>query len=696
MRLVRMLRAVSLAPLAWVPYADAQQAPPAGLTQASQPGPPGTPSSYIMNFRDASIRDVAEQVSAITGRTIILDPSVTGTVTVIAADPLSSDGVWELFQSALRVNGFTAVRSGDVWRAIPQANAVQSAGLARGGGRSQDLVTRLIPLRNLSAESAQRVLRPLVNTSGSLEALANPNAIIVTDFADNVGRIVELARQIDSGQGADIATITLKYASVGDIGPVLERVSGGDAAGGVPSRIAVDERSNTILVRGSPAAISEIRRLADALDVPGGVQPVTRVFRLANSDAEFVTGILRGLNGGGAAATNPVARSLSPSFSTVQSAGTSSSGGTGLATSLGIDPRLAASSPAPTASNGAGNTGASGSGGGGSGDLSIQPAVEINAVVVRGMPGVVAEIEAVIKDLDVRRPQVMVEAAIVEIQGDVADALGVQLGLGDGPPEGAFAASSFSTAGPSLRNILTALGEPVSLGLAPEGLTFGASSGDGFNILVQALSQSTKANLLSTPSLTTLDNEPAEIVVGQNVPFRTGSFATSGNSRDPFTTIERQDVGITLQIIPRLYDGDVIRLEVSQEVSSLVNSNIVGAADLITNRRSIKTTVLADNGETIVLGGLITDDRISTDGKIPFLGDLPLVGGLFGSQRQNQTRRTLFVFLKPTILRTPEDARIAAKREYDRLREHETGAGAQGIFLAPPPPRLEPEIDGLY
>ena len=334
--------------------------------------------------------------------------------------------------------------------------------------------------------------------------------------------------------------------------------------------------------------------------------------------------------------------------------------------------------------------------GGGSSGLSIQAAVEINAVVVRGLPSEVAEIEAVIKDLDVRRPQVMVEAAIVEIQGDVADAISVQLGLGDGPPEGAFAASSFSTAGPSLRNILSALGEPISIGLAPDGLTFGASSGDGFNLLVQALSQSSKANLLSTPSLTTLDNQPAEIVVGQNVPFRTGSFATSGNSRDPFTTIERQDVGITLQIIPRLYDGDVIRLEVAQEVSSLVNANVVGAADLITNRRSIKTTVLADNGETIVLGGLITDDRISSEGKIPLLGDLPLVGGLFGSQSQQQTRRTLFVFLRPTILRTPEDAKIAAQREYDRLRAHESGVDREGVFLAPPPARLEPEISGIY
>ena len=684
MRITKLILVASFTPFALAPASLAQQPPASGAVTS-----PSTPGAYVMNLRDMAIREVAEQVSAITGRTLILDPAVTGNVTIIANDPLSVDGVWELFQSALRVNGFAAVRSGNVWRVVPQASAAQGAGMVGRNTRSQDLVTRLIPLRNLSSEAAQRVLRPLMNPSGSLEALPNPNSIIVTDYADNVARILQLVQQIDSGRGADIATITLKHASVADIGPVLERVSGGDQAGGVPSRIAVDERSNTILVRGSPGAISEIRRLAEALDVPGGVQPVTRVFRLLNSDAEFVTEILRGLNGGSSAASNPVARSLSPSFGG-GSTPVMNTPGSGLAASVGVDigaPQAAAASPTrPVVSGGAS----------GSSDISIQPAIEINAVVVRGLPGAIAEIEALIKDLDVRRPQVMVEAAIVEIQGDVADALGVQLGLGDGPPEGGFAASSFSTAGPSLRNILTALGEPVSVGLAPEGLTVGASNGNGFNILVQALSSSSKANLLSTPSLTTLDNQPAEIVVGQNVPFRTGSFATSGNSRDPFTTIERQDVGITLQIVPRLYEGDVIRLEVSQEVSSLVNSNVLGAADLITNRRSIKTTVLADNGETIVLGGLITDDRISTDGKVPVLGDIPILGGLFGSERQSQTRRTLFVFLRPTILRTPEDAKIAAQREYDRLREHETSVGRQGIFLAPPPPRLESEISGVY
>lgn len=668
-----------------VQVAQAQQ-PPAPPTNF-MPGP--QPGEYIMNFRDAPIRSVAEQVAAITGRTLIIDPAVSGAVTVVSNTPLKADGVWQLFQSSLRVNGFVAVQAGSNWRIIPQNLAMQAAA-GGAGARSQDFVTRVIPLSNLPAESAQRVLKPLINAAGGIEPLQSPNAIIVTDYAENVSRIEQLAKQMDTGRGSQVEIIPVANAAARDIAPVLERVSGsadGGGSAGAP-RIAVDERSNMLLVRGTPEAIQQIKGIVAALDVPGGAQPVTRVFRLANSDAEFVTDILRGLSGGAAASTNPVARSLAPTR-------TGGSGvGSGMAPpSTGPAGVLQSIAAAPVGATGIVNTAAPSAA---SGDIAIQAAKEINAVVVRGLPSQITAIATLIEELDVRRPQVLIEAAIVEITGDAVDALGLQFGTANGPSRGVIAATSFSTSGPSLQSILTALGEPAAVGLTPEGLAIGASNGNGFNILVQALSRSSKANLLSTPSLTTLDNEPAQIVVGQNVPFRTGSFATSGNSRDPFTTIERQDVGITLQVVPRLYEGDVVRLEVSQEVSSLVDSTIAGAADLITNRRSIQTAVLADNGQTIVLGGLITDDRTSAKGKVPLLGDIPLVGKLFGSERKSRTRRTLFVFLRPTILRNAHDAAIAAQAKYDRLREDEAASAPQGIFLAGPPPRLEPAIEGVY
>jgi general secretion pathway protein D len=215
-------------------------------------------------------------------------------------------------------------------------------------------------------------------------------------------------------------------------------------------------------------------------------------------------------------------------------------------------------------------------------------------------------------------------------------------------------------------------------------------------VLVQALGQSTRANLLSTPSLTTLDNQPAEIVVGQNVPFRTGSYATAGNTTTPFTTIERADVGITLRVVPRVHEGDTIRLDVSQEVSSLVGA-VTGAADLVTNRRSIQTTVLADNGQTIVLGGLISDDETRTASKVPVLGDLPVLGNLFKSRTEEKSRRTLFVFLRPTILRDTSSVTAAAATKYDRIRNVEANLkDTPSLLLQPPAPRLPVEIDGVY
>jgi general secretion pathway protein D len=309
-----------------------------------------------------------------------------------------------------------------------------------------------------------------------------------------------------------------------------------------------------------------------------------------------------------------------------------------------------------------------------------------------------AEMEVLISELDVRRPQVMIEAAIVEITGDMAEQLGVQLGLGgaaiDSPSSGA---TSFGGNGISLRQVLLALGVAGATALSPEGATAVIRGGSDFSILVQALGVSSRANLLSTPSITTLDNQPAEIVVGQNVPFRTGSFATDGNTINPFTTIERQDVGITLRVVPRIHDGDVIRLEVAQEVSSLVNSTVSGAADLITNRRSIQTTVLADNGQTIVLGGLISDDRVSTDSQVPLLGDIPVIGRAFRNSRESTSRRTLFIFLRPTIMRDPAEVAAAARAQYDRLRTQETVPSRGWSLLAyPPGPRLPAEIDGVY
>ncbi|HWL47064.1 MAG TPA: type II secretion system secretin GspD, partial [Sphingomonadaceae bacterium] len=553
----------------------------------------------VVNMRGVEIADVAEQISRLTGRTLILDPNVKGVVTVTSAEPLTAAGVWDLFQSVLRVHGFAAVRSGRAWRIVPGASAIRDTGSAGGGLTGQEVTTRLIRLHNVPAEAAARVFRPIVAAFGTVEALSTPNAVVVTDYAENVRRIERLARALDSGGGSAFESISLKTANARDVATAIQGVMGDANAGGGP-RVVADEHSNTVLVRGEPNMIAEARRLAHVLDRPGGATPTTRMFRLRNSDAEAVTAILRGVMGEPGAVTNPVARSLARprdgASGTLATAGAEGGG----ASSVGTAPAQAAGG-APEAPRGFTTD-----------DLTVQPAPGLNAIVVRGTPAAIAAIEPLIDQLDVRRPQVMIEAAIVEITGDDAEAIGIQLGLGAAAADRADgAATSFTNLGLPLRSILSAIGNPAAAATLADGASGNFRIGDNFSVLVQALGQSTRANLLSTPSITTLDNAPAEIVVGQNVPFRTGSFTTDGNSLNPFTTIERQDVGITLRVVPRIHEGDVVRLDVSQEVSSLANATVPGAADLVTNRRSIQTTVLADNGETIVLGGLITDDRMS-------------------------------------------------------------------------------------
>ncbi len=625
--------------------------------------------SFLLNARDVDIQVFADDVSAVTGRTLILDPAVTGKVTVLSQEPLDAEGVWKLFLSVLRVQGYAAIASGDAWRVVPRNPAGQAGVLGRlPGGADADIVTRLIRLDSLGAVEAAQALRPLLSATGSVEPFNRPNSLIVTGYADDVSRIEILARQLDTGGGETFVSIPLTYAAAAETAASIERLLG--EAGRGP-RIAADLRSNQIIIRGNVREIDEARSLAAQLDQPGGAIVTTRVFRLDHSDAETMIGVLQGLSGAPVAATNPVARSLAAGDGAVAT----------LATNPAFGTRSSGSSATTSPAFETGYQSASGS-------FSVQAAAEINAIIARGTASELSEIEALIVQMDVRRPQVLIEAAIVEVTGDAAEQFGIQLGLGDAAPDGSAGAISFSDQGLSLRRILTILGSPAAIGLTEDGLSAGISSGGELGILIQAFGSSANANLLSTPSLMTLDNQPAEIVVGQNVPFRTGSFSTTGNTAAPFTTIEREDVGITLRVHPRIYDGDVVRLEVSQEVSSLVNAVVPGASDLITNRRSIQTTVLADNGGTVVLGGLITDDRVTGVSKVPLLGDTPLIGGLFRNTTKSGTRRTLFVFLRPTILRNPADVEATTGERLSALSGARRELDADPRLLLQPKPKI--------
>lgn len=653
-------------------------------------------ADIVVNMRGVEIADVADQISRLTGRTLILDPAVKGSVTVTSATPLTSAGVWELFLSVLRANGFAAVRSGRAWRIVPASNAVRDGGVSSRSASGQELVTRMIRLSNVPSAEAARVVRPLVASFGSVEPLAQPNAVVVTDYADNVRRVEAILRSLDgNGSGMTFATITLRNGSAPEVAQALQTVLGDAASGG--ARVAADARSNTIIVRGSPAAVADARRMAASLDAPGGATPMTRVFRLNYADAESVTEVLRGILGQEATTTNPVARSLSGSRSSPRSptgvlGGLIASGGTSTA-----ETAAAAAAAATAQSAQLGQQSEATPQGFSTPDVTVQPSPDINAVVVRGTPSTVAAIEAIITDLDVRRPQVLIEAAIAEITGEEAEALAVQLGTSGAAlnrVEGA--GTSFGTAGPSLGAILTALGVPAG-SILGQGFTGNVAIGNDFSILVQALGTSSKSNLLSTPQITTLDNKVGEFVVAQEVPFLTGSILTDSSNVRPYTSIERKDVGITLKVLPRINAGDTIRLEVVQEASSIASTQLSQATDLITNRRAINTTVLADNGQTIVLGGLTSDDYGQIKSQVPILGDIPIIGELFKARRETRQKRTLFIFLKPTILRNGEDAAAIAKAKYARLRSEELDLNSPGnLLLKPLQPRLTLEIDGIY
>ncbi len=621
--------------------------------------------TFVVNLRDADISMLIEQISEITGRTLVIDPGLTGDVTVVSAEALDKEGVWSLFQSILKVRGFVAVQAGTIWQVIPQAEARTASGPSPDNAQdigSQDFVTEMLRLNRLPSAEAVRVLRPLVAASGYIEAVEDPNGVIITDTQANVSRIMAIARSFDGDAQVRSEVLRFRSADAGTVGNAILQVLG---AAGTGARLSVDPGSNLLLVRGTPEDIAEIRSLAIAMDVAPRSDPRaavgTTVFNLQYGDAGVIADIIKGTVGDATNITNAVASDVGVD--------TTEEGAEG--NFVALDRVIAPDAVAVTAS------------------------IDTNSIIVRGTAAQVQEIGQLIHALDVRRPQVMIEAAIVEVSGDVAQRLGVQLGLGPNIPSGGIAATSFTDGGGvSLGAVLSAVGVPAGSALST-GLTLGGGGND-FGILVQALSQSTSARLLSTPSVTTLDNEPATIVVGQNVPFRTGSFATDGNTVTPFTTIERKDVGITMNVVPRITAGGVVQLTIEQEISSLVNANIEGAADLVTNRRVINTTVMADNRGTVVLGGLITDDRINGTSKVPGLGDIPLVGELFKTRNGRNTQRTLFVFLRPTILRSPEDVKQASDSRYNRLKAADVAQPPRTVLKQREVRQLPLEIQGLY
>jgi general secretion pathway protein D len=580
--------------------------------------------TWTINLKGADIREFIDQVAQISGQTFIVDPRVKGQVSVVSSSPLGLNEVYQLFLSVMTTHGYSVLTQGDQARIVPNAEAKTEASAGRPA--SDQLETRLIQVQHGSASELIPLLRPLVPQYGHLAAISSANAIIISDRSANIQRIETLLKQLDQKGEHDYSVLNLQYAWVMDTAEVLRNaVDRGQAKGTSGTQVIADGRSNRLIIMGPPAARAKLISLAQSLDTPTSRSANTRVIRLRYSDAKNLAETLGDLS-----------EKLKPEAG--------AEGGTG-------KPQ----------------------------NILIRADESLNALVLLAEPDVVATLEDIVRQLDVPRAQVMVEAAIVEVSGDISDAVGVQWAID--ARRGGLGGTNFGGTGLSVGSVLQAIQDgrnrPTTgtgssngaLGNLPDGAIVGIGT-DSFGMLITALSANSQSNLLSTPSLLTLDNQKAEILVGQNVPFQTGSFTTNGSGSDnPFTTIERKDIGVTLKVTPHINEGASLRLEIEQEISSIApTSQGVSAVDLITNKRSIKSTILAENGQVIVLGGLIQDDVTKTDSKVPLLGDIPWLGALFRSTKDTHVKRNLMVFLRPSVIQDAAGMAALSGRKYSDIR----------------------------
>ncbi len=608
-----------------------------------------------LNMKDADIRALISQVADVTGYNFIVDPRVKGNVTVVSSRPMDAAEIYQVFLSILGVHGYSAVRTNDAIKIIPESQAKQSdipAGDDYQAEAGDEMVTRVLQVKNATATQLIPILRPLVPQYGHLAAYAPTNVVIISDRASNIERLVNIIRHIDKASTEDIEVITLKHASAAEVVRLMQNLEkAGDQSekGSKGARMVADERTNAVLLTGESAARARLKGLILELDTPLESSGNTHVTYLKYAKATDLVPILEGISGTIAEEQTVV-------------------GGEGVGEAV----------------------------------VMIQADEATNALIISAPPDVQRALQRVTTQLDIRRAQVLVEAVIVEIQDNKVKELGVQWALRD--HNGVIGGAQFNNlSSQPVGNVVDQIvnfnkNEDVGdQGFFSSILGVGASLGIGrikfddhfsLAVLIRAVANKVEANILSTPTLMTLDNVEAEIKVGQKVPFVTGNFTTNvdgGNNNNevgnPFQTIQREDVGITLRVTPHINEGGAITLEIEQEVSDIAQNVI--ASDIVTNNKIIKTTVLVDDTETIVLGGLIDDKIRETFQKVPFLGDLPLIGGLFRSKATTRDRNNLMVFLRPTILRDQQTQKTVSQDKYNALRSLQKAEQAEGVQLMP-------------
>ncbi|WP_043205304.1 type II secretion system secretin GspD [Burkholderia cenocepacia] len=662
-------------------------------------------AQVTLNFVNADIDQVAKAIGAATGKTIIVDPRVKGQLNLVAERPVPEDQALKTLQSALRMQGFALVQDHGVLKVVPEADAklqgvptyVGNAPQARG----DQVITQVFELHNESANNLLPVLRPLISPNNTVTAYPANNTIVVTDYADNVRRIAQIISGIDSAAGAQVQVVTLRNANAIDLAAQMQKMLDPGAIGNSDATLKVsvtaDPRTNSLLLRASNGSrLAAAKRLALQLDAPSAVPGNMHVVPLRNADAVKLAKTLRGMLGkGGNDSGSSASSNDANSFN--QNGGSSASGNFSTGTS-GTPPLPSGGLGGSSSSYGSGSSSSGGIGSGGllggdkdkSGDDNqpggmIQADSATNSLIITASDPVYRNLRSVIDQLDARRAQVYIEALIVELNSTTQGNLGIQWQVASGQFLGGTNLNPGLGLGNSIINLtaggvanaaggITGGGLASNLGQLSQGLNIGWLHNmfgvQGLGALLQYFAGVSDANVLSTPNLITLDNEEAKIVVGQNVPIATGSYSnlTSGTTSNAFNTYDRRDVGLTLHVKPQITDGGILKLQLYTEDSAVVSGTTNAQTGPTFTKRSIQSTILADNGEIIVLGGLMQDNYQVSNSKVPLLGDIPWIGQLFRSESKVRAKTNLMVFLRPVIISDRSTAQEVTANRYDYIQ----------------------------
>ena len=650
---------------------------PMGLAMAAPAAPKKAAATVTLNFVNAEIEGVARAMAAIVNRQILVDPRVKGTITLYSDQPLTPREAYLNFLAALRGQGFSLVEVSGLIKIVPEAEAKLQTGTVDVGSVKQSgdqVLTQIFRVQYENANNLVTVLRPLISPNNTINANASTNTLVITDYADNLKRIGQMIAALDVPNSTDMEAIALQYAIASDLAPVVQKLAdGGGSATGAPgggaqtTMVLADARTNTLMIRAPNAArMTLVRNLVQRLDRPGtaGVAGSgIHVVYLKNADAVKLAQVLRaafpgaGGSGGGASGGSTSATSSGmPTSTTGAATNTSSSGG------------ASQQSTAPVGASAQPSTG---------GYIQADPST--NSLIVTATDALYRQLRAVIDQLDGRRAQIYIEAMIVEVSESKLAEAGFQWASATGNNNVVGVGTNLATG--NIGGLFSLVGASRSTVAGLKGLSVGFAHklSDGtYNLgaLATFLETNADGNVLSKPNMIALDNEEAKIVVGQNVPFVTGSYtngATSGSSGsvNPFTTVERKDVGLTLRVRPQVGEGGTVRMTVFQENSSVDQSSKTSASGLTTNKSAIETTVVIDDGQTLVLAGLLTDSYNSGDSQVPFLGDIPFIGNLFKSRSRERSKKNLMVFLRPVVMRTQDESNAVTLDRYDFMRQRQ-------------------------